>query len=437
MSSKREAAPTKPDGRPALVPKLRFPEFRETEDWKPITLEEASTPVTELVGERKLTPFSISAGIGFVPQAEKFGRDISGNQYQVYTLVRDGDFVFNKGNSLKFPQGCVYLLLGWGQVAAPNVFICFRLKKGYSNGFFQQCFEQNQHGRELKRHITSGARSNGLLNISKETFFGVEIPTPSPAEQQKIAECLSSVDELMAAQARKVDALKTHKKGLMQQLFPREGETQPRLRFPEFQNVGGWVVKPLGEVFQITSSKRVHESDWTPTGVPFYRAREIVALSKREPIQPLFISEELYAAYCKQTGEIREGHLLVTGVGSIGVPYLVKAGDRFYFKDGNIIWLKNEGRELSGEFLHRLYETDYVQKQLKAMADVGTVATYTIDNAKRTLAAFPKDKREQQRIATCLSSLDALITAETQKHEALKTHKKGLMQQLFPSPEEG
>ena len=60
------------------------------------------------------------------------------------------------------------------------------------------------------------------------------------AEQQKIAECLSSVDELMAAQARKVDALKTHKKGLMQQLFPREGETQPRLRFPEFQNAGEW-----------------------------------------------------------------------------------------------------------------------------------------------------------------------------------------------------
>ncbi len=224
MSSKKKTTATKEEPKPALAPNLRFPEFRGTEGWKPITLKEASTPVTERVGERKLTPVSISAGIGSVPQAEKFGRDISGNQYQVYTLVRDGDFVFNKGNSLKFPQGCVYLLQGWGQVAAPNVFICFRLKKGCSNGFFQQCFEQNQHGRELKRHITSGARSNGLLNISKETFFGVEIPTPSPAEQQKIAECLSSVDELMTAQARKVDALKTHKKGLMQKLFPSPEE---------------------------------------------------------------------------------------------------------------------------------------------------------------------------------------------------------------------
>ena len=233
----------------ALVPKLRFPEFRDADGWEHVSLQEASAPVAERVGQRKLVPVSISAGVGFVPQVEKFGRDISGNQYQLYTLVRDGDFVYNKGNSLKFPQGCVYLLQGWKQVAAPNVFICFRFKEGYSNGFFQNCFEGNVHGKQLKKHITSGARSNGLLNISKQNFFGVEIPTPGFAEQQKIADCLTSVDELIAVQAREVNALKTHKKGLMQQLFPREGETQPRLRFPEFQNAGEWEQKKLGELF--------------------------------------------------------------------------------------------------------------------------------------------------------------------------------------------
>ena len=238
---------TKDKATTGLVPKLRFPEFRDAEPWKPVSLGKASTPITERVGERKFTPVSISAGIGFVPQTEKFGRDISGNQYQLYTLVNDGDFVYNKGNSLKFPQGCVYQLQGWGQVAAPNVFISFRLKDGYSDVFFQNCFEQNMHGRQLQKHITSGARSNGLLNISKEHFFGVEIPTPSLAEQKKIADCLGSLDELIAAQGRKVEALKTHKKGLMQQLFPREGETQPRLRFPEFRNAGEWNARELSD----------------------------------------------------------------------------------------------------------------------------------------------------------------------------------------------
>ncbi|MCZ2290524.1 MAG: restriction endonuclease subunit S, partial [Burkholderiales bacterium] len=100
MSSKAKTAATAAEARPALVPKLRFPEFRDALPWRLITLQEASTPVTQRVGDRTLTPVSISAGIGFVPQAEKFGRDISGNQYQLYTLVRDGDFVYNKGNSL-------------------------------------------------------------------------------------------------------------------------------------------------------------------------------------------------------------------------------------------------------------------------------------------------------------------------------------------------
>ena len=239
------------DATPALLPKLRFPEFQNAPEWKPVSLGDASVPVEDRVGERKLTPVSISAGIGFVPQAEKFGRDISGNQYKLYTVVRDGDFVYNKGKSLRFPQGCIYQLRGWGEVAAPNVFICFRLQKGYSDGFFQSCFEKNTHGLQLKRHITSGARSNGLLNISRDTFFSVEIPTPSSAEQRKIAECLSTLDELIGAESQKLDALKAHKKGLMQQLFPREGETLPRLRFPEFQNVGDWVKTPFSELCDV------------------------------------------------------------------------------------------------------------------------------------------------------------------------------------------
>ena len=222
-SSMNAIAKNKTAPRP-LLPRLRFAEFRDAGEWEAQTLKEISEPVEERVGDRSLTPISISAGIGFVPQAEKFGRDISGNQYKLYTVIRDGDFVYNKGNSLKFPQGCVYDLQGWGEAAAPNVFICFRLKTGYENAFYRQCFERNLHGIQLRKQITSGARSNGLLNISKEVFYGISIPTPQLEEQQKIAACLSSLDELITAQAQKVAALQTHKKGLMQQLFPAQAK---------------------------------------------------------------------------------------------------------------------------------------------------------------------------------------------------------------------
>jgi type I restriction enzyme S subunit len=428
MSRKTKTTATKQEARPALVPKLRFPEFRGKEPWKPITLQEASIPVTERVGERKLTPVSISAGIGFVPQAEKFGRDISGNQYQLYTLVRDGDFVFNKGNSLKFPQGCVYQLQDWGEVAAPNVFICFRLKKGFSDGFFRQCFEQNQHGRQLKRHITSGARSNGLLNISKDTFFDVEIPTPDPAEQQKIAECLSSVDELMAAQARKVDALKTHKKALMQQLFPREGETQPRLRFPEFQNAGEWEETRLGQLGGLVSGLTYSPDDVRESGLLVLRSSNVqngeITLD-----DTVYVDPAIKGANLSQPNDIlicvRNGSKALIGKSALisdGMPLCTHGAFMTVF------------RAEAPRFVFQLFQTARYQKQVAG--DLG--ATINSINGGQLLKYkfFVPKPDEQKRIATCLCSLDALITAEAQKLEALKTHKKGLMQQLFPSPEE-
>ena len=431
MSSKTKTTATKEAPTPALVPKLRYPEFRGAEGWKSVALREASTPVTERVGERKLTPVSISAGIGFVPQAEKFGRDISGKQYQLYTLVRDGDFVFNKGNSLRFPQGCVYQLQGWGQVAAPNVFICFRLKKGYSDGFFQQCFEQNQHGRQLKRHITSGARSNGLLNISKETFFGIEIPTPSPEEQQKIADCLSSMDELMAAQARKLDALKTHKKGLMQQLFPREGETQPRLRFPEFQNAGKWSSDSLGKLFNTSSGgtpDRAKEEYWNG-GIPWIttslvgfniitKADEFITdaglLNSSAKVFPE--TTILMAMYGQ--GKTR-GQVAMLGIKAATNQACAAILPR---------------KDIDPRFVFLNLGSRY--EELRGLSNSGGQENLSQGLIQGLQFSYPNDQAEQQRIADCLTSLDDLIAAQAQKHEALKTHKKGLMQQLFPSAEE-
>jgi type I restriction enzyme S subunit len=427
MSSKTKTTATKEEAKPALVPKLRFPEFRKEEAWKPVTLEEASTPVTERVGERKLTPVSISAGIGFVPQSVKFGRDISGNQYQVYTLVRDGDFVFNKGNSLKFPQGCIYLLQGWGQVAAPNVFICFRLKKGYSNGFYQQCFEQNQHGRQLKRHITSGARSNGLLNISKDTFFGVEIPTPSPAEQQKIAECLSSVDELIAAQARKLDALKTHKRGLMQQLFPREGETQPRLRFPEFQNAGEWEAKRLEDLAKRRSGHTPSKSypEYYNGGIKWVSLADSKRLD-RGLISATAIEISQQGIENSSAVLLPEGTVLISRDAGIGKSAVM--GRPMAVSQHFIAWTC-KSRLLSNWFLYHLLQN---AKPLFERAATGsTIKTIGLQFFVDLVFRVPLFA-EQQRIADCLNSLDDLIGAETHKLEALNEHKKGLMQQLFP-----
>jgi type I restriction enzyme, S subunit len=407
-----------------LVPKLRFPAFQGAAPWKSVPLGEASTPVTERVGARKLTPVSISAGIGFVPQAEKFGRDISGNQYQLYTLVRDGDFVYNKGNSLKFPEGCVYLLQGWGQVAAPNVFICFRLKVGFSNGFFQACFEANHHGRQLKKHITSGARSNGLLNISKDAFYGVEIPVPRSAEQRKIANCLSSLDELIAAQARKVDALKARKKVLMRQLFPRKGETEPRLRFPDFRSAGDWDVRRIGDLFEFINGLAFKPEDWRSSGTPIIRIQNL-----NDPSAEFNFSQ----APVPERNRIQSGDLLFAWSGTLGSSFGARIwnGPLGVLNQHIFKVLVNERRITVAFALAALSRVEEEIARQTHGFKASFVHVKKSDLVKLELQ-LPSLK-EQQLIASCIMSLDALITAETQRLRALKSHKLGMMQQLFPS----
>lgn len=426
MNSKEKSSAVVDEGA-TLVPKLRFPEFQDAPAWKPISLRKASVPVDERVGERKLTPVSISAGIGFVPQAEKFGRDISGNQYQLYTLVRDGDFVFNKGNSLKFPQGCIYLLEGWGEVAAPNVFIAFRLKDNYSNGFFQNCFEQNQHGKQLKRHITSGARGNGLLNISKETFFGVEIPTPSLPEQQKIADCLASADALIEVQGRKVEALKAHKSGLMQQLFPQEGETQPRLRFPEFEGTGDWVEQSVGDFGQVVTGSTPSTTD--PSlyggGIPFVSPADISELRYVDETKTT-----LTAAGFQKTRPIRAGSVLFVCIGSTIGKIAQNVRDCATNQQINAV-IPNVRH--SGGFVYFALSNATDRITLLAGKQAVPIINKSLFSSVRLLVpGLP----EQERISDCLTTIDDFITAETRKLDTLKTHKKGLMQKLFPAIEE-
>lgn len=206
----------------------------------------------------------------------------------------------------------------------------------------------------------------------------------------------------------------------------------PKLRFQEFRGARGWEQKYIGDFFNVGSSKRVLQQDWIAQGIPFYRTRELVSLSKNEPFSSeVFISKSLFEEITQKYGVPQEGDFLVSGVGTLGISYLVKKGDEFYFKDGNVLWLsRKEG--ISSSFFKYCFESNFIQDQIQKQASVSTVGTYTIQNAKITRFYCPTAENEQQKIADCLSSVDELIAAQAQKVDALKTHKKGLMQQLFP-----
>ena len=157
-----------------------------------------------------------------------------------------------------------------------------------------------------------------------------------------------------------------------------------------------WEWVRLGNIFDITSSKRVMKKEWRDSGIPFYRAREIVSINKNRPLKdPIFIDEDTYLKKIKISGKPNEGDILLTGVGTLGIPYIVPKDKKFYFKDGNIIWLKNFGN-LNSEYLSWYVQCPYMLKIINDNRGT-TVGTLTIVRSKNLVIPIPP-LEEQKRI---------------------------------------
>lgn len=190
-------------------------------EWDVFRLSEISTELTEKAGDREFETLSISAGIGFVNQANKFGKELSGKQYEKYIVLHRGDFSYNKGNSKKYPQGCIYMLRDREAAAVPNVFESFRLTKGVQE-FYEQLFISGFLNQQLFAKINHGVRDDGLLNLRGEDFYKCRLPFPPLPEQQKIAEILTAQDSVISLLQKRIELKQQQKKALMQKLLSGE-----------------------------------------------------------------------------------------------------------------------------------------------------------------------------------------------------------------------
>ena len=180
-----------------------------------------------------------------------------------------------------------------------------------------------------------------------------------------------------------------------------------------------WEQRKLGDMMNVTSVKRIHQSDWTDSGVRFLRARDIVAAAKNEePDDYLYISKEKYEEYSTLSGKVGVSDLLVTGVGTIGVPYLVRNLEPLYFKDGNIIWFQNSDK-IDGKFLFYSFSAEQIQGFINESAGIGTVGTYTIESGKKTPISLP-NQIEQAKVGEFFQQLDNLITLHQRKPFLMK-----------------
>lgn len=406
-----------------IVPRKRFPQFESSEAWNELTLIQLSDRITDKVGTEKLTTLSISAGVGFVSQTEKFDRDISGNQYRNYIRIKKGDFSYNKGNSKKFPQGCIYELSEYEVAAVPNAFISFRFHDDIVSDFYKGYFENNFHGKQLAKHITSGARSNGLLNINADDFFNIILPTPKEtAEQQKIADCLVSLDDLIDAEKNKLDTLQKHKVGLMQKFFPSCEDSLPKLRFKEFCDKK--IDFKNGDKLFDPISNKDHKCDLPVLAI----SQEHGAVPREKIDYNVFVSDKSLESY--KVVEIGDFIISLRSFQG-GIEYSVYRG---ICSPAYIILRKKI--DICDQYFKYYFKTKKfiadLNKNLEGIRD-GKMVSYR--QFSELVLPVP-DKKEQQKIADCLCSVDELINTQATKIEELRNHKNGLLQQLFPSFEE-
>ncbi|WP_411957168.1 restriction endonuclease subunit S [Paracoccus homiensis] len=424
MSSKGKSIVTK-DGASVSGPKLRFPEFQGTTAWRTKKLNSLLFEAKHRNRSLELGPadvLSVSGEHGCVNQIEFMGRSYAGATVKDYHVVEHGDIVYTKSPLKKNPFGIIKENKGKRGIVS-TLYAVYRpfpeCYPTYLDHFFSVDYHLNSY---LQPIVRKGAKND--MKVNNADVLKGDICVPDLNEQKKIANCLDSADSLIAAQRRKVEALRAHKKGLMQQLFPQEGETQPRRRFPDFEGAGDWAPRTVGSVCTSFSGGTPSTSNPEFYGgdIPFIRSAEI----GKATTELSLTREGLENSAAKM---IKKGDVLVAlygaNSGDVAIARISGAINQA------ILCLRPSG---NGAFLAQFltHRKDWITTKYLQ----GGQGNLSGEIVKSVALGFPSPK-EQQRIGDCLSSLDDLIAAEARKLETLKTHKKGLMQQLFPRVAEG
>ena len=383
-----------------VVPALRFPEFRGMNEWK----------------ENKLNSIC----------------DIINGKCNAQDHVEGGKYpLFDRSAIVKYSNDYLYdceaiIIPGEGVKFVPKYYIgkfnlhqrAYALKDFSCNGRFLFYCMEYYSGLLAIKAVKSTVLSLRLPILQN---FLLYIPN-NDTEQQKIADCLSFLDELIEATAQKVDALKEHKKGLMQRLFPAEGKDVPDLRFPEFQSMKGWEkkqVKDFGEIITGNTPSKKEEKYWNGDFV-WVTAQDFKGKYINDSILKL-------TKFGKDKARvIPKDSVLVTCIASIGLNAINKVECSTNQQINTICC----NQEYNYEYVY--YLVAYNTKNLKQLAGQTAVPIITKKSFEEFEVYAIKNYDEQNRIANCLSSLDELIEATSRKVEILKDHKKGLMQQLFP-----
>lgn len=410
-----------------LVPKLRFPEFQGKEPWKVLSGADGFKQISNKKHNSNLPILAITQEFGAIPREYiDYHVSVSDKSVEGYKVVEQGDFII----SLRSFQGGIEYSNYLG-LCSP-AYVVLRITQGFNSQFYRSYFKAPSFIKALTKNI-EGLRDGKM--ISYKQFSEVPLLTPQLNEQQKIADCLSSIDKLIIAQAEKIESLKAHKKGLMQKLFPAKGKATPELRFPEFRESGEYSSKKFGDVLEIKSGKGFKASEYSSSGVKLLQIENVgyglVKWTGNTVHLPNYYIDEHAELVLKEGDVVIALNRPITN-GELKIARL-KSSDKsiLYQRVGKIGSISDN---ITNSFVFHLCQWfihDFVVKQ-SIGSDQPFISLKTLYSQD---LCFP-DPEEQERISECLSAIDHIISGNISKLNFLNNHKKGLMQQLFPNMDE-
>jgi type I restriction enzyme S subunit len=438
MSSVKKLAPSKADG---LIPELRFPEFVKEGEWVAKKLGEIGEPLMCKRVLKEQTTSNPKNGIPFY-KIGTFGKEPDAYiPIELYEEFKNKYSFPKKGDILISASGTIGRLVVYNGLPAyfqdSNIVWLGNDESMVLNSYLFHYYKiikwQTSDGGIISRLYNSDLKN---INISY---------SKNPQEQQKIATCLSSLDEVIAAHSQRLALLKEHKKGLMQNLFPHPSTSSgggtvaepveakvPKYRFKEFVNDGEWGEKRLGEVADVS---KLAGYEFTKH-IKYESKGKIIALRGLNiKNNSLDLSDVKYIDNSElnmlSRSKLYIDDLMFTYIGTIGEVALIEENNKFYLAP-NVSRIRANKKVVNPRFLLQFFNIpQFKDIEISKYISSSSQPALTMGNVRLFSILLPS-LEEQQKIATCLSSLDALITAQTEKIEQLKLHKKGLMQSLFP-----
>jgi type I restriction enzyme S subunit len=413
-----------------IVPELRFPEFVNDGEWQYLNGDELFEPISNRDHNSDLPILAISQEHGAIPR-EMIDYTVIASKESIksYKVVEKGDFII----SLRSFQGGIEYS-NYKGICSP-AYIILRKKKKLEDIYFKYYFKTELYIRHLNKNL-EGIRDGKM--VSYKQFSEIPLPYPSNKEQKKIASFLTSLDELIEVHNEKLEALKEHKKGLMQNLFTQEGEKVPKFRFKEFENDGEWFEKSIDTIKSIIT-------DYVANG-SFQSLRENLNVVDSEDYafyvrltdlraglghsNQRYVDESTYKFLNKSS--LLGGELLMANIGAnVGEVWQMPFINKPSTLAPNMIMIKFKKDIDSGFVFQYLTSNTGIKSISSAISGSGHPKISKTD-LRQVKVSLPPKIKEQQKIASCLSALDNLIKAQSDKIEQLKEYKKGVMQGLFP-----